>query len=259
MGHSVSDESGNSFKDALRTDRRQIGLWSSLASNLVAEILNPVGFDWILFDVEHAPNDIPLLLCQLQAMRGSTAEPVVRPEWNDAVGIKRLLDIGFRSFLVPMVQSADEARAAVAATRYPPEGIRGVATINRAVSYGADPNYTATANSRVCVTVQIETARSLDNLEAICGVDGIDGIFVGPSDLAASLGHLGNPSAPPVQEAIRHVVKTAKRFGKPAGTLAPARDDALRYMDWGFSFVAIGSDIGLFRQGALKLLGDFQV
>ncbi len=192
-------------------------------------------------------------------MRGSSTEPVVRPEWNDPVGIKRLLDIGFRSFLIPMVQSADEARAAVAATRYPPEGIRGVATINRAAAYGADPTYAGTANSRMCVTVQIETGRSLDQLEAICDVEGVDGIFVGPSDLAASLGYLGNPSAEPVQEAIHHAVSTAKRLGKPAGTLAPARDDAERYLEWGFSFVAVGSDIGLLRQGANRLLQDFRI
>jgi 4-hydroxy-2-oxoheptanedioate aldolase len=258
MTDPIANQSGNPFKENLREDRRQIGLWCGLASNLVAELFNPIGFDWILFDGEHAPNDIPILLGQLQAMRGSATEPIVRPEWNDAVIIKRLLDIGFRSFLVPMVQNAEEARAAVAATRYPPEGIRGVATINRAAAYGGNPNYIKFANSNVCVTVQIETSESMDNLESICGVDGVDGIFVGPSDLAASLGHLGDPSAPVVQEAIHHIVTTANGLGKPAGTLAPARDDALRYLDWGFSFVAVGSDIGLLRQNAVTLLSDFQ-
>jgi len=258
MSNSAANKSGNSFKEGLREDRRQIGLWCALSSNLVAEVLNPIGFDWILFDVEHAPNDIPLLLSQLQAMRGSATEPIARPEWNDAVAIKRLLDIGFRSFLVPMVQNAEEARVAVAATRYPPEGIRGVATLNRAASFGGDPNYLKTSNSNVCVIVQIETSDSMDKLESICGVDGVDGIFVGPSDLAASLGHLGDPSAPVVQDAIQNIVTTAKRLGKPAGTLAPARDDALRYLNWGFSFVAVGSDIGLLRQNAVTLLSDFQ-
>lgn len=256
--NSVAARHANPFKQAVLENRRQIGLWSSLCSNMVAEILNPVGFDWILFDAEHAPNDIQGLLSQLQAMRGSATEPVVRPEWNDAVVIKRLLDIGFRSFLVPMVQNAGEAAAAVAATRYPPEGIRGVATINRAASYGADPTYAQSANAQICVTVQIETRESVENVEAICGVDGVDGIFVGPSDLAASLGHLGNSSAPPVQQAIRHVVETTRKLGKAAGTLAPARDDALRYLEWGFSFVAVGSDIGLFRQGAARLLEGFR-
>ena len=258
MSNSAANKSGNSFKEGLREDRRQIGLWCALSSNLVAEVLNPIGFDWILFDVEHAPNDIPLLLSQLQAMRGSATEPIARPEWNDAVAIKRLLDIGFRSFLVPMVQNAEEARVAVAATRYPPEGIRGVATLNRAASFGGDPNYLKTSNSNVCVIVQIETSDSMDKLESICGVDGVDGIFVGPSDLAASLGHLGDPSAPVVQDAIQNIVTTAKRLGKPAGTLSPARDDALRYLNWGFSFVAVGSDIGLLRQNAVTLLSDFQ-
>jgi 4-hydroxy-2-oxoheptanedioate aldolase len=258
MTDPVAIKSANPFKEGLREDKRQIGLWCALSSNLVAEVLNPIGFDWILFDVEHAPNDIPLLLGQLQAMRGSATEPIARPEWNDAVVIKRLLDIGFRSFLVPMVQNAEEARVAVAATRYPPEGIRGVATLNRAASFGGDPNYLKTANSNACVIVQIETSDSMEKLESICGVDGVDGIFVGPSDLAASLGHLGDPSAPVVQDAIQNIVTTAKRLGKPAGTLAPARDDALRYLNWGFSFVAVGSDIGLLRQNAVTLLSDFQ-
>ena len=258
MEPSTHKNTSNAFKDGLHARKRQIGLWSSLASNIVAEILNPVGFDWILFDAEHAPNDIPVLLCQLQAMRGSSTEPVIRPEWNDPVLIKRYLDIGFRSFLVPMVQNAEEARAAVAATRYPPEGVRGVATINRAASYGGDPAYAKNANSQACVMVQIETQDAVRNVEAICGVEGVDGIFVGPSDLAASFGHLGNPSAPAVQEAIRHVVDTAWKFGKAAGTLAPARDDARRYLEWGYTFVAVGSDVGLLRQGAVQLLKDFQ-
>lgn len=258
MSNTIENKSANGFKDRLLEDQRQIGLWTSLSSNLVAEILNPIGFDWLLFDVEHAPNDIPLLLGQLQAMRGSPSEPVVRPEWNDPVIIKRLLDIGFRSFLVPMVQTAEEAAAAVAATRYPPEGIRGVATVNRAAAYGADASYFKTANSQVCVTVQIETRESVDNLEAICNVEGVDGVFVGPSDLAASFGHLGNPSAPAVQEAIQQVVDTARNLGKAAGTLAPARDDAMRYLDWGFSFVAVGADIGLLRVGAANLLASYR-
>lgn len=258
MNDASVKNSQNPFKECLGKNSRQIGLWNSLCSNLVTELLNPIGFDWILFDVEHAPNDIQLLLSQLQAMRGSASEPVVRPEWNDAVIIKRLLDIGFRSFLVPMVQNAEEARAAVAATRYPPEGIRGVATLNRAAAYGADQNYVNTANSNICVIVQIETKVSVENLESICGVDGVDGIFVGPSDLAASFGHLGNPSAPEVQDAIKDIVTTTNRLGKAAGTLAPARDDARRYLEWGYSFVAVGSDILLLRQNATTLLNDFK-
>lgn len=258
MASSATQKALNPFKNALLENRRQIGLWSSLCSNMAAEILNPIGFDWILFDSEHAPNEVSTLLSQLQAMRGSPSEPVVRPVWNDAVVIKRLLDIGFRSFLVPMVQNADEARAAVAATRYPPEGIRGVATINRAASYGADPSYARTANAQICVTVQIETAEAVENVDAICEVAGVDGIFVGPSDLSASMGHLGDPSAPVVQQAICHVVETTLKKGKAAGTLAPARDDALRYLEWGYAFVAVGSDIGLFRQSAAQLLEAFR-
>lgn len=248
----------NPFKAALAESKPQIGLWCALTSNMVAEILNPVGFDWILFDAEHAPNEPASLLSQLQAMRGSKSEPVVRPQWNDPVIIKRLLDIGFQSFLVPMVQTAEEARAAVAATRYPPAGVRGVATLNRAAAYGADGGYFKTADDRMCVIVQIETGKSLDNLDAICAVEGVDGIFLGPSDLAASLGHLGNAREPKVQDAIKHVADVARKHGKAAGTLAPAQDDAKRYIGWGYSFVAVGADIALLRSSAAQLLKTFK-
>ncbi len=248
----------NAFKAALAESRPQIGLWCALVSNVVAEILNPIGYDWILFDSEHAPNEPSGLLSQLQAMRGSGSEPVVRPPWNDAVIIKRLLDIGFRSFLMPMVQTAEEARAAVAATRYPPAGVRGVATINRAASYGADASYFANADRQMCVIVQIETGKSLDNLEEICAVEGVDGIFLGPSDLAASMGHLGKPNTPAVQDAIRHVAEVARAHGKAAGTLAPVQDDARRYIGWGYSFVAVGADVGLLRTAAGNLLKAFK-
>src|SRR4029079_17799351 len=180
------------FKQAIRGGRPQIGLWASLCSNLAAEVIAGAGFDWILVDTEHSPNELPLVFSQLQALVGGTAAPVVRPAWNDMVLMKRLLDIGVQNFLVPYVQTPEEARAAVAATRYPPQGIRGVAVSHRANRYGRLKDYFKRANEEICVIVQIETRVALQNLEAIAAVDGVDALFIGPSDLAAASGHLGN-------------------------------------------------------------------
>src|ERR1044071_1113519 len=166
----------NIFKRALREGRPQFGLWCSLCSNIVAEVIAGAGFDWILIDTEHAPNELPMVLSQLQALVGGTAAPVVRPAWNDMVLVKRLLDIGVQNFLVPYVQSAEEARAAVAATRYPPQGIRGVAVTHRANQYGRVKDYFKSANDDICVVVQIETRLALKNLEAIAAIEGVDGL-----------------------------------------------------------------------------------
>src|SRR5687767_9684641 len=192
----------NGFKQAIREGRPQIGLWSSLCSNIVAEVIAGAGFDWILIDTEHSPNELPMVLSQLQALVGGTAAPVVRPAWNDMVIIKRLLDIGAQNLLIPYVQTPEEARAAVAATRYPPQGVRGVAGTHRASQYGRIKNYATEANKEICVLVQIETQLALENLEAIAAVEGVDGLFIGPSDLAAALGHLGNNAHPEVRRAI---------------------------------------------------------
>ena len=244
----------NAFKAALRVQRRQIGLWSSLASNIVAEVLAYAGYDWIVVDTEHAPSDPLDVLSQLQALATGTAEPVVRVAWNDAVLIKRLLDIGARALLVPMVQSADEARAAVAATRYPPHGVRGVSVSHRANRFGRVPGYLQNADQEICVLVQVETRVALGHLEAIAAVQGVDGVFIGPGDLSADLGHLGNPAHPDVQAAIADACKRILAAGKPAGILAPVEADARRYFEMGFSFVAIGSDVGLLAAGSTNLV-----
>src|SRR6185503_12067223 len=173
----------NTFKKAIREARPQIGLWCSSCSNVTAEAIAGAGFDWILIDTEHAPNEVPMVLSQLQAMVGGTAAPVVRPAWNDMVMLKRLLDIGAQNFLVPYVQTADEARAAVAATRYPPKGIRGVASVHRSNRFGRINEYYTRIDEQICVIVQIETRQALDNLDATAAVDGVDGLFIGPSDL----------------------------------------------------------------------------
>ena len=248
----------NGFKAALREHRRLVGLWSGLASNIGAEIIAHAGFDWIVLDTEHAPNDVPGLLGQLQAMATGTAEPVVRVAWNDAVLIKRILDLGVRSLLVPFVQNADEARRAVAATRFPPAGIRGVAVATRATGWGRQLDYLQKANDDMCVIVQIETRTALAEIDAIAGVDGIDGIFIGPSDLAADLGYLGNPNQPEPQAAIADAATRIRQAGKSAGILTADNAAAARYLEMGFTFVAVGADTGLLAQSASKVAALFK-
>src|SRR6202023_3698715 len=208
----------NRFKQALASCQRQIGLWSGLRSAIVAEIIAGAGFDWIFIDGDHAPNDIPSLLAQLHAMRGGSAEPVFRVPWNDPVIIKRALDVGARSLLVPFVQNAEVARKAVAAARYPPLGIRGVAVGPRANDYGRIQGYHSNAHFDTCVVVQLESKAALKEIEAIATVEGVDGLFIGPSDLAGDFGHLGNPSHPEAQAAIRVPAERIRATGKSAGT-----------------------------------------
>jgi 4-hydroxy-2-oxoheptanedioate aldolase len=247
----------NAFKHALANGKLQIGLWSSLCSNIAAEIISDSGFDWILLDTEHSPNEIPDLVTQLQAVQRGTATPIIRPAWNDAVLAKRCLDIGAQTLLFPYVQNAEEAKRAVASTRYPPQGIRGVSVAARASRYGRVPGYLGKANDEICVLVQVETREALKELEAIAKVPGVDGVFIGPSDLAASLGHLGNPAHAEVQEAMHDAVKRLKALGKPAGILTGNEEEVRRYIDWGYLFVAVGSDIGLLAKNADALAKKF--
>ena len=248
----------NTFKQSLSRGERQIGLWCSLTSPIAAEIIAGAGFDWILIDGEHAPNDIPSLLAQLQAMRGGTAEPIFRVPWNDHVIIKRALDVGARSLLVPFVQNADEARAAVAAARYPPLGMRGVSVAPRANDYGRIQGYHGNAHLDTCVLVQVETRVAAKQIEAIANVDGVDGIFIGPSDLAADHGHLGNTKHPEVQAAIKDAVARIRAAGKSAGTIAGNVDDVESLFALGFNFTAVGSDVGLLARGAESLAARFR-
>ena len=235
----------NQLKRALREGRRQVGLWCSLPSHVTIEVLAGSGFDWLVLDTEHSPNDVPIVLTQLQAMSGGMASAVVRPAWNDAVLFKRLLDIGVQSFVVPWVQNADEARRAVAATRYPPEGIRGIALTIRANKYGRVKDYLKRVHDEICVIVQLETRVALGNLEAIAAVDGVDGLFIGPSDLAADMGHRGNSAHPEVRAAIDNAIERIRRTGKFAGILAPVEADARHWFDLGALFVGVGSDVGV--------------
>ena len=248
----------NPFKAALGQGKLQIGLWSSLASNISAEIIAPCGYDWIVIDMEHAPNDLRDVLSQLQAMRGGTATPVVRPPWNEFVTIKRVLDAGAPALIVPYVQNREEAEMAVRAVRYPPRGIRGVAGGARGSDFGRRKDYFATADDDICLLVQVETAEALERLEEIASVDGVDGVFIGPADLAASMGHLGNLKAPEVQQAIHAAVGRLKAIGKPGGILTAVEEDARRYIDWGFLFVAVGIDANLLMRAAGDLAGRFK-
>ncbi|HEY0567306.1 MAG TPA: HpcH/HpaI aldolase/citrate lyase family protein [Xanthobacteraceae bacterium] len=248
----------NAFKHGLAQGLLQIGLWCSLCSNITAEVVCDSGFDWLLLDTEHAPNEIPDLLQQLQAVARGTATPIVRPAWNDTVLIKRVLDIGAPSLLIPYVQNADEARRAVAATRYPPAGVRGVTGTGRAARYGRVKDYLKTAHTELCLLVQVETRSALGQLEEIASVDGIDGVFIGPSDLAASFGHVGNPQHPEVQAALEDAVRRLTAIGKPAGILTLNEDEARRYIGWGYLFVAVGSDLGLLTRGADTLAKKFK-
>jgi 4-hydroxy-2-oxoheptanedioate aldolase len=247
----------NDFKRAIAAGRPQIGLWCNFPTHFTVELLARSGFGWLLLDMEHAPADMQSLHSQLMAMVGGSATPVVRPPWNDMVLIKRCLDVGAQTLLLPYVQTEAEAQAAVAATRYPPEGVRGVASSTRAAGYGRIKDYLNIAHHELCLLVQVETRRSLDNLESIAKVDGIDGVFIGPNDLAADMGHRGNIAHPEVQSAIADAIRRIKACGKAPGILV-GEADGKRMLELGAVFVAVGSDTGLLRVHAEALAHKFK-
>jgi 4-hydroxy-2-oxoheptanedioate aldolase len=249
----------NAFKQAVVEGQPQIGLWQALASPYTAEICAGAGFDWLLIDGEHAPNDLPLILRQLQAVAASPVEPVVRLPVGDPVLIKQYLDIGARSLLIPMIESGEQAARMVAATRYPPEGTRGVGSaIGRASRWNRTPDYLRDAHGEVCLLLQIESAAGLDALEAIAGMAGVDGIFIGPSDLAAALGHLGDPGHEEVQRAIESAITRLKALGVPCGMLIADETLAHHYLALGASFVAVGTDVTILARGAEALAKRFK-
>ena len=247
----------NSFRQRLASGETLIGCWCSLANPITTEVLGVAGFDWLLLDGEHSPNDVTTFIPQLMALKDSASAPVVRPSWNNPVEIKRLLDAGFYNFLIPYVESADEARRAVAATRYPPSGIRGVSTSQRSNRFGTVADYFKDINEQICVLVQIESAKGLTAAADIAAVDGVDGVFVGPADLSAALGHLNDPNHPDAQAAIARVFAATAATGKPSGILAPVEADARRYIEQGARFVAVGSDLGVFRSATQALRDRF--
>lgn len=243
----------NRFKAALG-QRQQLGMFSTLASNTLAELLAGCGFDWILLDTEHSPNDVGEVIAQLQAMARFEVSAIVRPAWSDMVLVKRLLDAGAQTLLFPNVQSAQEAQAAVSYTRYPPQGVRGVSGSSRAADYGLNTGYLQTAHTEICVIVQIESIEGLNNLEAIAGVEGVDAVFIGPADLAASLGHLGNGQHPEVQAAVDDAFARLRRVGKPAGYLTLNEAEAKRRIAQGVEFVGVATDTSIITRGARSLL-----
>lgn len=246
----------NTFKRALREGRAQIGLWSTLPSPYVSEIIGGAGYDWVLLDTEHTATDVPQMLQQLQAV--GAAQPaagclpthaVVRPAWNDPVLIKRYLDIGAQTLLLPFVQNAEEAQAAVSATRYPPGGIRGMGGSTRAANFGRTTDYVARASDELCVLVQVETGEALEQIEAIAAIEGIDGIFIGPADLSASLGYAGQARHPAVDAAINDGIRRIRACGKAPGILMADDARARECLALGAQFVAVALDTLLLRNG----------
>ncbi|MEC9343073.1 MAG: aldolase/citrate lyase family protein [Pseudomonadota bacterium] len=248
----------NAFKHAIARGQRQIGLWCALPSAYAAEALAGAGFDWLVFDTEHSPGDPLTVLPQLQAVHGYDVSAVARVVTNDVALIKRMLDIGAQSLLVPYVQNAAEAQAAVDAIRYPPLGVRGVAGAVRASNFGRVRDYIERAEEELCLLVQVETRSALDEIEAIAAIDGVDGIFIGPADLAASMGHPGDAGHREVIAAIEDAIRRIKAAGKPPGILTTDRAFARRCLDLGAVFVAVGIDMSVLVGNAEKLAAEFK-
>jgi len=247
----------NTFKQALRQQQAQIGLWVSMANPFSTEICAGAGFDWLLIDGEHAPNDLRSILAQLQTIAAYTSQPVCRIPVGDTALIKQYLDLGVQTLLVPMVDTPEQARALVQACRYPPDGIRGMAGA-RASRWGRLPRYALEANAQICLLVQAETRLALSNLDAILATDGIDGVFIGPADLSASMGQVSNPGHPEVQAAIDDAITRIRRAGKAPGILTADTSLAKRYLELGATFVAVGLDTQILVRGTSALLAQFK-
>lgn len=249
----------NTFKKALAEDQVQIGLWLALADACPAELCAGCGFDWLLIDGEHAPNDLRTMLAALRAIAPYPTHPVVRIPNGDDTLIKQVLELGATTLLVPMVETAAQATQLVRAMRYPPEGIRGVgSSIARSARWSHYTDYLHTANDNVCLLVQVETARALGQIDSIAAVPGVDGVFIGPADLAASMGFLGQPAHPQVKEAIAVGIAATRRAGKAAGILCTDELLAREYIAAGASFVAVGVDTSLLVRAASGLASRFK-
>lgn len=246
----------NLFLKGIKNREPQIGLWVSLCSNYAADVVATAGYDWALLDMEHSPNEIGIVMSQMQAFSAGETTTITRPMWNDPVTVKRLMDVGAQSLLFPMVQSVEEAQLAVSATRYPPEGIRGVSGTQRGNHFGRVKDYFEKVHQETCVIVQIETMHALSQVEAIAKVDGVDGVFFGPADLSADMGKLGQVNDAQLWEHISNGAKAVEAVGKPAGTLVLDPVKASNLFNDGFTFVACGSDLSLLARGADNLLSD---
>ncbi|GAB4361507.1 MAG: 4-hydroxy-2-oxoheptanedioate aldolase [Oricola sp.] len=249
----------NEFKAALSRGERQIGCWLGLADAYAAEIVGTAGFDWLVIDGEHAPNDLRSILAQLQALQASASHAVVRLPVGESWLIKQVLDLGAQNLLVPMVDSGEQAAGIVRAVRYPPNGMRGVgAALARASGFSGIPDYLATADGEICLLVQVESRAGIAALDDILAVDGIDGVFIGPSDLAADMGHIGKPGDPEVQDAIADAIRRIRKAGKAAGILAVDPAFAETYARLGANFLAVGIDVTLLAGAARKLAAQYR-
>lgn len=248
----------NPFKQAIKNGKSQIGFWSSLASHISVEILSGSGFDWLLLDTEHSPNEIPAVYSQLQAMMENNTHPIVRTPWNDMVMIKRYLDAGVQTLLIPTIQSREEAEQAVAYTRYPPHGVRGFASASRSSRFGRIDDYHKRCEEEICVLVQVETKRGLENLEEITTVEGVDGVFIGPGDLSADLGYLGQTGHPDMRRTIEDAIKRIRKLGKAPGILTGVEAEINAYRQAGCVFTAVGSDVGLLARGSEQLAAKYK-
>jgi 4-hydroxy-2-oxoheptanedioate aldolase len=249
----------NRFKQRLANGEVVIGFWVTLADPYCAEICAGAGFDWLLIDGEHAPNDLRSVLSQLQSVSSYGTEPVVRPVVGETYIIKQLLDIGVRSLLIPMIETRAQAEAMVAAVRYPPRGVRGVGSaIARASRWNRIADYMEQADDSVCLLLQVESKAGLENLDAILEVDGVDGIFIGPADLSASLGLPGQPDHPEVQTLIFEAIARIRKAGKAAGILTSNEEVVRGYIAQGCNFAAVGVDASLLARGTEALARRFK-
>lgn len=248
----------NTFKAAIASGNLQIGFWQSLGTSITAEISAHAGFDWLLIDGEHGANDPLTIRDQLQVVGPSPSQAVVRIASVDVVSVKRMMDFGAQTILVPMVDTAEDAELMARAMRYPPDGIRGNGSgVVRVTDYGRQVDYLDQANDQACLLVQVETVQAIDNLEEICAVKGVDGVFIGPGDLATSMGHIGNPMHPEVQAAIEDAIVRIKSSGKVAGILMANEERVRRYIELGALFVAVGSDVSMLANGTVSLAAKY--
>lgn len=248
----------NRFKARLRARETQIGLWMALGEATTAELCAHCGFDWLVIDGEHGPNGLRDILAQLRAV-GAKAEPVVRVRDDNRAVLKQVLEIGAQTILVPMIESAAQAREVVRSVLYPPAGVRGVgASLARASDFGTIPDYLTTANAQVCLLLQVESRAGLAALDEILAVEGVDGVFIGPADLAADMGHLGHAEVPEVRAAVTGALQRIRAAGRAAGTLSTDRAQAQEHVAMGVEFLAVGTDVSTLRAGLVALRDSFR-
>jgi len=248
----------NKFKKAIYANQKQLGAFMALADSTAAELMATTGFDWLLIDGEHGPNDIKSIMQQLQALAAYAVNPVVRLQDHNVADIKRVLDVGAQTLLIPMVDSAEQAEQLAEAVRYAPNGIRGMGGgLTRATRWGSIPDYLEHADNNICLVLQIESPEGLAELDAITQVDGVDAIFIGPADLAATMGYLGQPGHPEVCRVVEQAIQRVHALGKPVGVYCGDPEQTVKYQEMGASFFLIAADTMLLKGAADNLLSRF--